>query len=375
MRELVMMRRLLAAAGTVAALVVAGCGSSSSSSSSNASSSGSSSLASFQQAAQAAERPTSWEGPSTSSPAAKNKTMAVILCASTAEGCVRIGNGAKEAAQALGWNVKVLDGQGQASVTRSAMLQAISQKVDGIMLVAINSKTVGDAMARARAAKIPVVSVVGGNTTGTTGSDVFAEPDARALKAGGQLGNWVVADSGGNAKIAMFHAPEFTDSVKRYNGSKQVFDQCSGCKIVSDQSYTAATAAQQIPLMIKSTLQAHPEINHVWIDIGGYGALGVQAVDELGRRSKVKLVSFDCNLLDLKNISQDNVQPACEGLALEDGGWGGVDELNRAFNNAQPASDFIPIRVITKASMPPTGKPWLGDFDFRANYKQLWKIG
>jgi ribose transport system substrate-binding protein len=281
----------------------------------------------------------------------------------------------KEAGEALGWKVTIGDGQGKSDQMRSLMLQAIQQKVDGIVLAAIDSKTVGDAVARARAAKIPVVSVVGGNKVGTTGSDVFGQPDAQAVKAGEQLGNWVAADSGGGAKVAMFHAPEFTDSRSRYEGSKSILSSCSGCKIVTDDTYAASTAAQGLPVRMKSTLQAHPEIDYVWVDIGGYGALGVQAIKEMGKAKQVKLVSFDCNLVDLKNIREGSAQPACEGLGLEAAGWGGVDELNRAFNDAKPEANPIPIRVLTKDSLPAAGKPWEADFDFRAEYRKLWGLG
>lgn len=366
MRGIATSRYRLGFAATVIALVATACGGTS-----TAQTSGTLDLAPFKTAATAAEQLTTFEGPPSSPPIAKSKTIAAILCAAAAEGCQRIGNGVKDAAAALGWTVKMIDGQGQASVYNSAMLQAVTQKVDGIILIAIDSKIVGEGMAKAKAANIPVVSVVGGNTAGP--NDVFAEPDGRAVHAGEQLGNWLVADSGGKAVIAMFHAPEFTDARRRYDGSKSIFDKCTTCKIVSDTNYVASTAAQQIPLQTKSILQAHPDINYVWIDIGGYGQLQVQAINELGLKAKVKLVSFDCNPPDLQNIRQGNVQVACEGLGLEPGGWSGVDELNRAFNSAPAASDFVPIRVVTKKSIP-AQDIWRGDFDYAAAYKKLWGV-
>lgn len=331
-------------------------------------------LAKFSTAATAGKQATTWPGPDTGAPVAKSKRIAVVLCASVAEGCVRIGNGVKEAAAKIGWTAKIYDGQGQASVQTTAMLQAVTDKADGIVLVAIDARSVGQGMASARSAKIPVVSVVGGNSSGTGEGQVFAEPDAQPTKAGAQLANWVVADTKGDLRIAMFHAPEFTDSVKRYNGSHSVFASCSTCKIVSDTTYSAASSAQQIPLQTKSILQAHPDINYLWIDIGGIGQAQVQAVSEMGLGSKVKLVSFDCNLLDLQNIRDNKVQVACEGLGLEAGGWGGVDELNRAFNNMPAAPTFVPIRTLTADNLPSAGKGWEGDYDFREKYASLWTM-
>ena len=365
MRGIATSRYRLGFAATVIALVATACGGTS-----TAQTSGTLDLAPFKTAATAAEQLTTFEGPTSSPPIAKSKTIAVILCAAAAEGCQRIGNGVKDAAAALGWTVKMIDGQGQASIYNSAMLQAVTQKVDGIILIAIDSK---DCWGREWQKRKPQTfpSSAWSAATPRDPQMFFAEPNARAVLAGQQLGNWLVVDSGGKAVIAMFHAPEFTDSRRRYDGSKSIFDKCTTCKIVSDTNYVASQAAQQIPLQTKSILQAHPDINYVWIDIGGFGQAQVQAINELGLKAKVKVVSFDCNPPDLANLRAGNVQAACEGLGLEPGGWGGIDELNRAFNSAPSASDFVPIRVVTKKSIP-AQDIWRGDFDYAAAYKKLW---
>jgi ribose transport system substrate-binding protein len=328
-------------------------------------------LQSFVTAAEEGAAPTVWQGPDASPPIAADKTVAVILCAAAAEGCVRIGDGVSEAVEVAGWTAKSYDGQGQASAQSAAIQQAVTEGADGIILVAIDARAVGQGMSVAKAANIPVVSVVGGNAIGTAEGQVLAEPDAQAKQAGANLANWVVADSGGAAQIAMFHAPEFTDSVARYDGSKEVFDTCSGCKIVSDTTYTAATSAQQIPLQTKSILQANPTIDYVWIDIGGIGQAQVQAIAEMGLSDKVKLVSFDCNALDVQNIRDGNVQVACEGLGLEAGGWGAIDSLNRIFSGEQPEPTFVPIRTLDAENLP-SDTVWQGDYDFRAKYQELW---
>ena len=384
---------LVGALVLLAALVLSACGGGSSSSGSSGGSTeaeestggessegGGSSLAAFEEAAKKAEEPTTWPGPKSSPPAVKGKKVAVIMCAAVAEGCVRIGEGAKQGAEAMGWEVTVQDGKGEPNTQRQLMLQDINEGYDGIVLTAIDSSTVGDAMQKARDAGVFVVSPIGGNTIGEEGSDVFGQPNAEPEKAGEDMGAWVVANSGGEAKIAMFHAPEFKDSISRYEGSKKVFEECEGCDIESDETYSAATSAQQLPLRIKSLLLAHPDIDWVWVDIGGNGGIAVNAIREQGKQDEVQLVSFDCNLEDLKHIREGLVQPACEGLGLEDAGWGAIDELNRAFSGetaeeAMKEEDFVPLRTITKADLPKAGEPWRGDFDYEAEYKKLWGLG
>jgi ribose transport system substrate-binding protein len=383
---------VLGALVLLAALVLSACGGGSGSSSSSSGSGGStegasggggggeSSLASFEAAAKKAEEPTKWPGPKTSPPAVKGKKIAVILCAAVAEGCARVGEGAKQAAEAIGWQVTVQDGKGEPNIQRSLMLQDINEGYNGIVLAVIDSSTVGDAMQKAREAGVLVVSPIGGNEIGETGSDVFGQPNAEPEKAGEDLANWVIAHSGGEAKIAMFHSPDFKDSISRYEGSKKVFEECEGCDIETDETYSSVSAAQQLPLRVKSVLLAHPEINWVWVDIGANGALAVNAIREQGLQEKVHVASFDCNLEDLKHIREELVQPVCEGLGLEDSGWGAVDELNRGFSGmnseeAKEEEDIVPLRAITKSTLPEPGEPWRGDFDYEAEYKKLWGVG
>jgi ribose transport system substrate-binding protein len=383
------MQKRVAAVGALvllAALVLSACGSSGSPSTGSGGSTGGpggggdASLASFEVAAKKAEEPTTWQGPKTSPPAVKGKKIAVIMCAAVAEGCVRIGEGAKDGAEAMGWDVTVQDGKGEPNVERGLMLQDIAEGYDGIVLAAIDSSTVGDAMQKAHEAGVFVVSPIGGNTIGESGSDVFGQPNANPEKAGEDIANWVVADSGGEAKVAMFHAPEFKDSTSRYEGSKKVFESCEGCEIVTDETYAAASAAQQLPLRVKSVLLANPEINWVWVDIGGNGALAVNAIREQGKQEEVHLASLDCNLEDLKHIGEGLVQPACEGLGLEAAGWGAVDELNRGFSGesaeeAMKEEDIVPLRTIDENDLPEAGEPWRGDYDYEAEYKKIWGVG
>jgi ribose transport system substrate-binding protein len=182
-----------------------------------------------------------------------------------------------------------------------------------------------------------------------------------------------VANSKGTATIAMFTAPEFVDEVRRREGAVSIFTQCPGCVVKVDQSFVASTAGTDMGPLTKAILQANPEVDTIWTGIGGYGALQVQAVDEMGLKDKIKLGSNDCNPQDLTNIRKGNVQVACVASLNEESGWGAVDELNRAFNGAQPGGDLIPIRLFDSTNLPPTDR-WTGDYDYPSTYKKLWGI-
>ena len=84
--------------------------------------------------AQATAPVTKWDGPTTG-PKAQGKKLVIYVSTDQRNGGAQgVGDGAAEAAKALGWDFRVLDGQGSVPGRTSAMTQAIALKPDGIIL-------------------------------------------------------------------------------------------------------------------------------------------------------------------------------------------------------------------------------------------------
>jgi ribose transport system substrate-binding protein len=317
--------------------------------------------------------PQAYSGPRTSPTVPANKTIASVVCSNTAQGCVVINEGLIAAAKLIGWKVKSFDGKGSPSDQNAAILQAVAQKVDGIILDVIDSSQVRQGVAAAHKAGIPLVSMVGGSPVGTQTPTVFQDIGVSDKFGGESLANFIVAQSGGKAKVALFYAPEFVASERRYEGAVSVLSRCAGCDVVSTTKYTAATALTNTALSVKSVLQAHPDIDWVFFDIGQYAAVGVQAINQMGRGKAVKLVSYDCLPQNFSDIKKGNVQQACAGVPISPVGWAGLNEMIRAIAKEQPAPDDIPVRLFDKSNVPASGS-YDGDFDVETTYKKLWNV-
>src|SRR5581483_1835572 len=98
-----------------------------------------------------------WIGPTSAPPLAKGKTIGVIPCATFVEGCAREERGVVEAAKVAGWKTIVIDGKVDPQVQQKAMNSLIARKVDAIVLNSINASSVGQGMAAAKKAGIPVI--------------------------------------------------------------------------------------------------------------------------------------------------------------------------------------------------------------------------
>jgi len=312
-----------------------------------------------------------YEGP-TSGPAPEpDKQIAVIPCAAAASGCVRVADGATEAAKQIGWKVRTLDGQGQASTQNSAIQQAVSQGVDGIVLVAIDSSSVSQGLAAAKQANIPVVSIQADNEVGEGANAVTAEPASGSTRAGEALGAFAVADSDGAAKVATLSTTELAVTRNRTDAFIEQVEACEGCEVVKQETYLLSSAIKDVPLKVSSMLQANPDIEYLFVDVGQFGALATQAIDQAGK--DVKVLSVDCNPDDIENIANDTANVACAGHALETGGYAALAALNFAFADETAAAEelVVPTKLITADNLP-SEPVWKGDFDPTEAYAELW---
>jgi ribose transport system substrate-binding protein len=163
-----------------AAVIVAGACSSSSATTAPTSGGGASSSATT--------APTSGGGASSD-----KLTIGVINFSSTDVATVNQVKGIQQAADALGWTVKVVDAKGSVDVGNTAMEDFVQAKVDAIMEIVLPAASLGAGMAAAKAAGIPVISMGGGMVDGVAAlvddfqGDVVADALLKATGGKGEV--------------------------------------------------------------------------------------------------------------------------------------------------------------------------------------------
>ena len=71
---------------------------------------------------------TAWEGPTTGPKAAGKKLIVVVSTDQRNGGARGVSEGVEEAAKVLGWDVRVIDGQGSVSARAAGISQAIARR-------------------------------------------------------------------------------------------------------------------------------------------------------------------------------------------------------------------------------------------------------
>ena len=313
---------------------------------------------------------TTWIGPSSAPSLVTGKTIGVIPCATFVEGCAREERGVVEAAKAAGWKTIVLDGKVDPQVQQKAMNSLIARKVDAIVLNSINASSVGEAMANAKKANIPVIVSFAQDPRPFGGLEDVRIDDTQAGKVAAA---YIVTHGGGNVLAVYDNSAE--EVVQRYAGLKAGLSQFGGAKLIGSEKISGSQIGPPEATLMSSYLQRYPKGKINWV-FCGYDFMCTPLIQEIDRsgRDEIKAIGYDGNLREPRLHPQGTVQAAAVGYPLKWAGWGVVDELNRYFNKQQlwPGTKYFNFRLLTSSNLRQAGASYQGDIDFRTKFKQLW---
>lgn len=370
-------RRAFLLIGAVCATVaVSACGSSSSSSQgapaggSGGRGSSQAVVAQAQQVVAQARQPvTSYPLPQSRLTAVKNKHIVAVTCTNQGSGCLQSAQAAEEAVKSLGWTMTIVDGKGDPNVWNSAILNAITAHADAMLLSAVPTALVSGAMAKAKAAGIPIVTMF----TPVLQDGAFGHVTVDHTLQGKQMADWVIADSKGKAHVIVNTDTEFTELRQRVSGFEAELAKCSGCKVVATVPSTLATLVTELPGAAASAAQAHPDANYFIAVTDNHAVFAVQGLRQVNvLNNPVKVASYDGNTPSyqlLRDGSQavDDVEPY--GLQ----GWLAADLLLRAFDHQTPSDHTLPSRMLDKQNVSASGM-WDTDFNYQNTLRSLWGV-
>ena len=316
-----------------------------------------------------------WIGPPNAVKAPKHKKIYAIACASVAPFCDDITKGVVEAAKKLGWDATYIDGKGTPQGFAAAFQTAISGKPDAIVTMALPESVVGTYLAQARAKGIKLIGISSVPEKSTPAKNKYdAYVSARESPNAQLEAWWVIADSGGKARVAYIWDPAYPFLTEALDAAKKVFARCSGCKLLEVVNRQLSTAADPVAYqaLAQSLIQRHPDVQYIIMPYGLGTRSSIEAVKASGK--KIKVVN--------KNSDPVNIGLVHQGLlAQENGtsptwaGWAGVDQTIRVLTGAKPLADWqenLPIHIYVKSNAPASGTYNWDKTNFKAHYLKLW---
>ncbi|CAJ1496541.1 sugar ABC transporter substrate-binding protein [[Mycobacterium] burgundiense] len=328
-------------------------------------------ISTYEQAAKAAMQPiVEWPGPADGPPAQSGVKVMWIACGFAAEGCKAPAQAAEAAADALGWELRVVDGQLDPRIYNRAVSEAIDQGYDAVILNALSVDAVAGAVQRARAAGIVVGSWDGGNEPSPHG--VTFEVDQPIAQQGANMASYMIWKSGGNTNAYLTEAPEFNVVRGWIQGARETLETCRTCDIVREDKFTAAEASTRVPTLMVSALRENPRINTV---IGAYDASMLSALPSIrgAKFQNVRVGAFN-GIAPWLQLIRDGQANATSAVPIKWGAWAAFDNVNRLMAGQDVVAQNVPTRLITSENIDEISGQgqWEGDIDYMAEYRRIW---
>lgn len=262
----------------------------------------------------------------------------------------QINEGAQKAADAAGAKLVIFNANNVPSAQNDAIENYITQKVDGIILVAIDVNGVKPAITAAKAAGIPVIAIDAQIPDG----DNVAFIGVDNAKAGEDIGkfyaDYVKSEMGGTAKIGIVGALNSFIQNQRLDGFKEAVTD-SGLAITFLDTVDGQNVQETAMSASENLMTANPDMTTLYAT-GEPALLGaVSAVTSQGRTGDVKVFGWDLTKQVIQGIDDGWVvavvqqDPAGEGKAAVEA----LTKLKKG-ETVEPIIN-IPVTIVTKENV------------------------
>lgn len=278
-------------------------------------------------------------------------TFALIQINQQALFFTQMNEGAQKAADAAGANLVIFNANNDPAAQNNAIETYIQQKVNGLIVVAIDTNGIMPAVKAADAAGIPVVAIDAILPAGPQKAQIGVDNEGAGKLIGEHFVKYVNDQMGGKAKLGIVGALNSTIQNVRQKGFEAVVKTASGVTMagVVDGRNTqdAALAAAE------NLITANPDLSAIYAT-GEPALLGaVAAVESQGKQGQIKVVGWDLTASAIKGIDAGYVV----GVIQQDpAGMGAtaVATLAKIHSGGTVEKTIaVPVTIVTKDNVEP----------------------
>jgi ribose transport system substrate-binding protein len=284
-----------------------------------------------------------------------------------------------------GINLTVYPNQGLASQWEQGMEEAITQKVNLIILSAApDPRELQPQLAAAKAAGIPVLVTHFYDDSdplppkcSACAAGVSAIVPAPFDRAGADEADWIIRDTGAKAHVLIIGATE--DIVSQgieAAMTKQYQQYCASTCTSQVISIPPSEWGTKVESEVASALTADPSINVVDCLFDAQVPGAVQAISTLGK--KIPVVSFNGSTSALKYIQDNDIAAMDVGESVDWIGYAAMDQAFRLMLGKPAGNEKLPIRIwdagnVSTAGSPPNLLDGYGTA-YVSGFKKLWGL-
>ncbi|MFI6764605.1 substrate-binding domain-containing protein [Streptomyces sp. NPDC050355] len=325
--------------------------------------------------AQAEKTGRTGNGPTGGPEAVSGKKIIYVAQTMNNPGVAGAAEGVEEAAKAIGWDVRVIDGQGTPAGIQAAFSQAIALKPSGIVIGGFDPHLTSQQVAKANAEHIPLVGWHAVDSPGPSKDpELFSNVTTRVGDVASISADWIIAHSHGNAGVVVFTDASIPFARNKSELIKKELATCPGVRILAEENIPISDTSSRTPQEVSSLLSRFPAawthsvaINDVYF---ADAAPALRAARKKGAGAPFNIGAGDGDPSAFQRINSRQFQAATVPEPFGQQGWQILDEFNRAFSGA-PASGYVaPVHIATAANS--RGATTWDPPGYRAVYRKIW---
>ena len=310
----------------------------------------------------------------------------IVSCGQSQVTCSTPSQAAADAADAIGWQNSVCDGQLNPNGWANCIRQGVAADADVILVMGQDCSSFQGPLEEARAAGITTVGV-GANDCDIDGGEPLYTGITQKLegldneqwwnKIGELQAAWLMGQTDGNVKLL-----EVTFADARFgpwisDGLNAGLADCDACEVVgtlqlSNQDAASGAMGQKLSTAL---LQA-PDANAIAVPLDGWFLAGLsQAIVSSQRSDDLAVIGTFGQRSNLDLIASGQGQDASVAFSLEWDGWAGVDTALRLLADQPIVPSGVGLQVVdATTNMPADGESFAYDpeIDFRQSYLEAW---
>jgi ribose transport system substrate-binding protein len=319
-----------------------------------------------------------WRGPTEAPAHEAGKNVQIIVCTKASVACVQAAEGAKAAAEALGWSADILDGKGTPQGFSAAFDSAVQKKASAIITIAIPTPAVGDKIEQARKAGIITVGVGDKEPASGTKYDGYVPFPMPLMNT--VLAYADIANTDGKSKSIVVEDPGFPVLVQSAAQYRKIIETCDGCEAIAEKwQITDAADPTKVGKIIQAAVSKNPDATTLALPYAIGLPAAVQAVAAAGKDGDIAIVAKDADDVGLKAVA-DGSSRYNAGSSVAWAGWAGVDQVVRGLAKEPylgPTETGVGVVLFSKDNVPKDGniETFPGLVDYKAKYQEIWKAG
>ncbi|MCA2219817.1 substrate-binding domain-containing protein [Nonomuraea aurantiaca] len=322
-----------------------------------------------------AEEATPWNGPTSGPRAVRGKNIVFIAATMTNPGVAGTAKAVREAGESIGWNVRVIDGQGTPAGVREALGQAVALRPSGIVIGGFDPNSAAEQVEQARDMRIPLVGWHAASRPGPGANpSLFTNITTRVEDVARISAFWIIVRSKGHAGVVIFTDSSIPFAENKAQLIKRTLLSCSGVKLLSYQNIPLPDTGSRTPQAVSSLLSRFGDrwtysvaINDLYF---ADAAAPLRAAGKAGDGAPYAIGAGDGDPSAFQRVRDRQFQQATVPEPLNAQGSQIVDELNRAFAGRPPSGYVAPVHLTTRGNVGDTIS-W-DPPGYRAAYERIW---